>query len=90
MEPHASHPLLKHARTTEFFVVLEGGARARIAGSSLDLRRGDYFILPPGSEHEFRAGRRGVTVLAVFCPALDLRDPDIVLVKDRRAFADEA
>jgi quercetin dioxygenase-like cupin family protein len=81
MKAFAAHPPLHHARTSEFFLVTRGSAEAKIAGRARRLRRGDYVFLPPGAVHQFRAGAKGVEVLTVFMPALDLGKPDIVMQK---------
>lgn len=78
LKPRGEHASIRHARTAEFFVVLKGGMSARIAGRSRQFRAGDYAYLPPGTSHAFRAGPRGLTVLSIFTPALDMGDPDIV------------
>lgn len=78
MKPRDSHPPLWHAKTSEFFLVLRGDMRAKIGGRTATLRKGHYAHLPPGTPHEFRAGKRGVEVLSVFTPALDMAAPDIV------------
>jgi len=78
MRPRAVHAPLWHARTSEFFTVLEGDQWAKIDGRRRHFKKGDFAFLPPGSVHGFRAGKRGVEVLAVFSPPLDLEHPDIV------------
>lgn len=80
MKPSASHPPLYHRRTWEFFLILEGTLRARIAGRRRRMRAGSYAVLPPGTAHAFDAGPRGVKVLSVFAPPLDLKNPDVVLL----------
>ena len=81
MKPHAGHPLLRHARTAEFFLVLEGSAQASIDNRHRRFKRGDFAFLLPGAIHKFRAGKNGVKVLTVFSPALDLKKPDILFCK---------
>lgn len=78
-----SHPVLHHARTAEFFLVTRGSARACIGKVRRRLRAGESASLPPKTAHGFRAGPRGVEVLAVFRPPLDLSRPDIVLERHR-------
>ena len=78
MAPGSRHAPILHARTTEFFLVLRGTAAARIEGRTRALRAGDFAYLPPGAPHGFRAGRAGVEALAVFCPPLARRRPDIL------------
>jgi quercetin dioxygenase-like cupin family protein len=81
MRPGSSTPPLSHARTSEFFLVIEGGMRARVSGRLRSMRKGDFAFLPPGTVHEFLVGRRGAVVLVVFCPAYDLGAPDNVLLR---------
>lgn len=78
MRPRAVHAPLWHAKTSEFFIVLQGDQWARIDGRRRYFKKGDFAFLPPGAVHEFRAGARGVEVLAVFSPAMDFQRPDIV------------
>jgi quercetin dioxygenase-like cupin family protein len=78
LAPGASHPPIRHAHTHEWFTVLRGNQTARIGGRTRRLGRGVCVHMPPGTVHSFRAGPRGVEVLAIFSPPLDLRDPDIV------------
>ena len=84
MPPGSRTPSLYHAKTSEFFLVLDGDQQARIAGRRRRLKKGDFAFLPPGVPHEFLAGARGVRVLAVFCPPLDLKDPDVVEARGHR------
>lgn len=81
MKPHALHPPLRHAKTFELFLVLDGEVEARIDGRVRRLRAGNFALLPPGCVHGFRAGKKGVNVLAVFSPPLDRRKPDIVMLE---------
>lgn len=83
MKPNAFHPALSHAGTSELFLVLKGTVRAKIDGRARRFVQGDFAFLPPGSIHEFRAGKNGVEVLAVFSPPMDLKKPDIVLHRRR-------
>lgn len=77
MGPAASHELIAHGQTAEFFFVIRGRVRALIDGRSRTLEAGDFAYLPPGCAHSFRAGHDGVAVLAFFAPPLDLKNPDI-------------
>lgn len=78
--PHETHPALVHRRTWEFLLVLDGLLLARINGRRRRMRAGGFAVLPPGTAHAFSAGPRGVAVLSVFAPPLDLEKPDVVLV----------
>lgn len=78
LPPGAAHPSIRHRRTDELAYVLSGSGSGVIDGRRLRLRPGDVLLIPAGSAHAFRAGPRGLDVLSVFAPALDLRDPDIV------------
>jgi quercetin 2,3-dioxygenase len=78
MKPGTRHASILHARTSEFFLVMEGSTRAWIRGRSRRLQAGDFVFLPPGTPHAFQAGARGTLVLAVFEPPLDLKAPDIM------------
>lgn len=80
MRPGAFAPALLHRRTAEFFWVLEGSASGIVDGKRVRFRRGQYAYLPPGVVHQFRAGPKGIRLLEVFAPALDLGAPDIIKV----------
>lgn len=83
MAPGSSAPELFHARTEEFFLILKGSSSGRVAGRRRVFRPGDCIYMPAGTLHEFRAGPRGVELLDVFCPALDLSAPDIVFPRGK-------
>lgn len=83
MAPGASAPELFHARTHEFFLILKGSSTGLVGGRHRVFRAGDCAYLPAGTLHEFRAGPRGVELLDVFCPRLDLDKPDIVFPRGR-------
>lgn len=76
--PGASHPPIRHEKTWEFFLILRGSNVSIIGGRRRVLREGDYAYMPPGVEHSFRAGPKGVDVLVFFSPAMDFARPDIV------------
>lgn len=78
MEPGARAPELFHARTHEFFLILKGSSSGMVGGRRRVFRAGDFAYMPAGTLHEFRAGPRGVELLDVFSPRLDLDQPDIV------------
>src|SRR4051812_2739057 len=75
MKPHSAAPELFHARTHEFFLIVKGSSSGVVGGRRRTFRAGDYAYLPAGTLHEFRAGPRGVELLDVFCPRLDLDRP---------------
>lgn len=78
LKPGASHAPIVHRRTFEFFIVVKGAMVGKIDGRARAYEKGDFAALPPGSVHEFRAGRGGVQVLCVFSPPLSLHAPDVV------------
>ena len=78
LRPGGSHPPIRHDKTWEFFLILRGSNIATIGGRRRTLRAGDYAYMPPGVEHAFHAGPRGVEVLVFFAPAMDFARPDIV------------
>ena len=81
MGANSSTPALSHARTSEFFLVVEGGMRARIGDRTRRMKAGDFAFLPPGTVHEFFVGRRGAEVLVVFSPFYDFNRPDNVFCR---------
>ncbi|MEK7232886.1 MAG: cupin domain-containing protein [Elusimicrobiota bacterium] len=84
MRPGSSAPLLHHARTDEFLLILKGSSYGRIGRRSVRLKAGDFAYMPAGTRHEFRAGPQGVEILDVFAPRLDLDAPDVVMAKGRQ------
>lgn len=78
MAPGAKAPPIIHARTAEFFLILKGSSSGRVGRRRRTFRAGDCVYMPAGTLHEFRAGSRGVELLDVFVPRLDMDCPDIV------------
>lgn len=79
LKPYAAAPALYHRRTEEFFLILRGTVHGRVGNRRRTFKAGDYCYLPPGTLHEFRAGKDGADTLDVFFPGLDLEKPDITL-----------
>lgn len=77
MAPGAKAPALYHRKTDEVFFVVAGSVSGRIGRKRVSLKKGDCAYLPRGTVHEFTAGPKGVEVLDVFFPGLDLRRPDV-------------
>jgi quercetin dioxygenase-like cupin family protein len=76
--PHARTTAIYHAKTSEFIFVLKGDLWTKFDGRRRVLHSGDFAFLPAGVVHQFRAGKKGVRVLAVFNPPLDFDHPDVV------------
>lgn len=83
LAPHQDLSAIYHARTHEFFLMLEGVATGRVGGRRVRFRKGDFAVLPPGTLHDLHSGRSPVKALAVFCPPVDMKAPDVVSAPNR-------
>lgn len=81
MKPHSEAPELYHAKTDEYFYILRGSSSGTVNGRKRRFRAGDFCFLPSGTLHHFRAGPKGVELIDVFVPRLDLASPDIIVKK---------
>jgi quercetin dioxygenase-like cupin family protein len=78
LAPHQDLAAIYHAKTHEFFLMLEGVATGRVGGRRVRFRKGDFAVLPPGTLHDLHSGKSAVKALAVFSPPVDMREPDVV------------
>lgn len=71
-----------HQRHTEQIYVLAGSARMRLGHEELDIRAGDYLLIPPGTVHGVLAitSAEPLKVLSIQSPRFD--PSDRVLVDD--------
>ena len=74
------HSALYHAKTHEWFYILEGRTTISIDGKPRRLKPGTFIYIAPGVPHTVSSGDHAVKVLVLFSPPMDLRHPDICLV----------
>lgn len=60
-----------HKKAVELIWVIKGSGIARLGRRIRPLRKGDSLIIHPPTPHGFRAGRAGMTFLAVLSPRVD-------------------
>lgn len=75
--PRSKTGSIVHDRTEEFIFVLRGSAVAELQGRRRVLREKDSLYIPAGVWHGFESLGRGVEILCVFSPSLDLKHPDV-------------
>lgn len=74
-----SGPYHRHDRSDNFFLVLDGRVRMRIAGADYDLQPGDAVHIPRGVPHAVApAAAAPVRLIEIYAPA----EPDFVDVAD--------
>lgn len=71
------HSSVVHKYTNELACVLAGTGSGIVGGRKLKFKPGDFLLIPAGTPHQFRAGRRALEVLTLFSPAIDENSPDI-------------
>ncbi len=76
LPPNADSPSVIHDRTTEFVFVYKGRVRATVGGDLVELNKGDFLSIPPGTTHHFRAGMEGAEAISLFVPGIDPANPD--------------
>lgn len=74
------HSALYHAKTHEWFYILEGTTTISIDGKPRRLSPGTFIYIAPGVPHTVSSGDHAVKVLVVFSPPMDLSKPDICMV----------
>ena len=68
----------RHAAQEEIYVVLSGGARAKVEDEVVDLKQWDALRVDPETMRGLEAGPDGVELLAVGGPIGDANDAEIV------------
>ncbi|MCP4446482.1 MAG: cupin domain-containing protein [Myxococcales bacterium] len=69
-EVGAEIPLHRHANSSEYLLVLEGGARMQVAGREIQVQAGDAIQLPKNVEHGARiVGTEQFKALQFYAPA---------------------
>lgn len=61
----------KHEGQVEQHFVVAGRGVADLAGQPVDYAEGALMIIPPATEHSIRAGEAGMTLMALFAPAIN-------------------
>jgi quercetin dioxygenase-like cupin family protein len=61
----------RHDGQVEQHFVVAGQGVADLAGTAVDYAEGALMVIPRGTEHSIRAGEAGMTVLALFAPAIN-------------------
>jgi mannose-6-phosphate isomerase-like protein (cupin superfamily) len=73
----SSIPEVRHLRTDEWILLLEGPVTAVINGRKRILCAGDVAFLPRGAWHRFSTGARSAKALSVFSPPMDPESLDV-------------
>lgn len=84
MPPQYRHELLFHAKTHEWFYVLEGKTTVLIDNKPRKLRPGSFIYIAPKVSHIVSSGKQEVKVLVLFSPPMNTKSPDIHMVKNRK------
>lgn len=67
----AGAPAHTHTRASESFFVLDGELQVLVDGRIVDLRKGDFLLVPPGTVHAFAPPHgKAADVLVVFTPGM--------------------
>ena len=61
----------KHEGQVEQHFVVAGEGVADLAGRRVDYAEGALMIIPPATLHSIRAGEAGMTLMALFAPAIN-------------------
>lgn len=61
----------RHDGQVEQHFVVAGRGVAHLAGRSIDYNEGALMIIPPATEHSIQAGEAGMTLMALFAPAIN-------------------
>lgn len=61
----------KHDGQVEQHFVVAGEGVANLAGQAVDYAEGALMIIPPATLHSIRAGEAGMTLMALFAPAIN-------------------
>ena len=73
--------LQKHKGRDEWWKILEGDGKATIDGTEKEIKVGDEYFLPRGTEHRILAGKSAVVFLEISFGDFD--ENDIVRIEDR-------
>jgi len=76
LPPHTDSPSVIHDRTTEFVFVYKGRVLATVGVDLVELSKGDFLSIPPGTVHRFCAGIEGAEAISLFVPGIDPANPD--------------
>ena len=73
--------LQKHRDRDEWWRILSGNGKAVVGGTKKDIKVGDEYFLPRGTEHRIEAGDSAVVFLEISFGVFD--ENDIVRIDDR-------
>lgn len=71
LEPGRTMLLHTHEKQTEQHLVLAGGGHMMLSGSNYAYYPGSLIVIPRNAEHSVVAGKDGMVLTALFCPAID-------------------
>jgi len=74
-------PYVVHMKTSELVYLLSGEAKAYLGNDRINVRAGDYLLIPPGVKHRFVTGKKPLIALSVFCPPMNWEKLDAVMCK---------
>ena len=69
-EPHAKGSLHSHAEE-QWGIMLEGSGKRIQGDETFEVKKGDFWKTPGGTEHTFEAGEEGAFVIDIFSPPRD-------------------
>lgn len=82
LPPDGAAPTVVHSATAEFVYMLAGSVTGMVSGKKIELKQGDYLMIPPGVAHKFTAGSGGGEAISVFSPPMDPAKPDAQIIPD--------
>lgn len=77
-------PDIVHSRTNELVYIIRGKVAGFLNGKKTMLKKGDYLVIPAGTNHRLKTGKQGMEALSVFAPPMDPANPDATVVPKRR------
>ncbi|MEK7389658.1 MAG: cupin domain-containing protein [Elusimicrobiota bacterium] len=81
LPPYTDTPPNLHKHTHEYVFVLSGQATAYLNRRYFQIKEGDMFAIPAGVAHRFKSGKKQLTALSVFSPAINFKHPDVHLLR---------
>jgi mannose-6-phosphate isomerase-like protein (cupin superfamily) len=70
-----------HKKTSEVVYVISGKAKAYLGSKKINVRSGDYLLIPPGVKHRFVTGSQEMVAISVFNPSMTFNNLDAVVCK---------
>ena len=81
VNPGEAFSLQKHKGRDEWWTILSGNGQATIGGAEKEIKAGDEYFVPRGTEHRITAGASAVVFLEISFGDFD--EGDITRINDR-------